>query len=394
MNRVLCITLILLLAAGCQSVAKQKTQKQTATDQWNAARASVLYSLAQDQYATGNFDKCRESLDDALKLQPNSAKLRILSGKLAIEQGQLDVAEKELALARAADPTNAEADYLAGVVAQRWQQLDRAYEFYTAASDKAPAELAYLLARAETLVSLDRSEEALKLLEEKVVFFEHSSAIRQAVGQLLVQHGRYEEASKMLRQATILSPDDLGLREQLGMAMFYANNYREAGDVLARVIDHEKYADRADLLLAMGECRLQTGQLREARGLLLKASERMPWNPTVWLSLSKASMELEDHDRAELAIRKALALDPASSQAYLMQGYLRLKQNRLPNALVAFRKASALDGGDTVSLCMIGYVLEKQGRPDEAMQFYARALQIQPKDELASRLMASVQIGE
>ena len=43
---------------------------------------------------------------------------------------------------------------------------------------------------------------------------------------------------------------------------------------------------------------------------------------------------------------------------------------------------------------MIGYVLEKQGRPDEAMQFYARALQIQPKDELASRLMASVQIGE
>ena len=39
---------------------------------------------------------------------------------------------------------------------------------------------------------------------------------------------------------------------------------------------------------------------------------------------------------------------------------------------------------------MIGYVYEKIGRNDEAMQCYAKALKINPGDELATQLMASV----
>jgi len=77
---------------------------------------------------------------DALKIDPTNASLRVLSGKLAIEQGQLELAQNELELARKYSPNDPEAYYLAGVVCQRWQKPDRAYEFYTAASDKAPFE--------------------------------------------------------------------------------------------------------------------------------------------------------------------------------------------------------------------------------------------------------------
>src|SRR5690349_8169529 len=87
------------LAGGCAG-NKKETSKQAAGQRWNAARAGVLLTLARDQYASGNFDKCRKTLDDALKLDPENPQLHLLSAKLSIEQGQLELAERELLLVR------------------------------------------------------------------------------------------------------------------------------------------------------------------------------------------------------------------------------------------------------------------------------------------------------
>ena len=75
-------------------------------------------------------------------------------------------------------------------------------------------------------------------------------------------------------------------------------------------------------------------------------------------------------------------------------GYVRLRQDKDSEALAAFRKASALDPNDPVSLCMIGYVLEHTGRSAEAMPYYAQALRLSPNDDLATLLMANVDIAE
>src|SRR5437763_1809102 len=88
--------LVAAASAGCSSQHKQ-TQREQALTQWNGARASVLGGLARDQYNSGNFEKCRLTLDEALKLEPKNAQLHVLSAKLAIEQGQLEFAERALA---------------------------------------------------------------------------------------------------------------------------------------------------------------------------------------------------------------------------------------------------------------------------------------------------------
>ena len=56
--------------------------------------------------------------------------------------------------ARKLNPKDPEADYLSGVVDQRWQKPELALGFYSAASDKEPGELAYIMAKAEMLVAL------------------------------------------------------------------------------------------------------------------------------------------------------------------------------------------------------------------------------------------------
>jgi hypothetical protein len=43
---------------------------------------------------------------------------------------------------------------------------------------------------------------------------------------------------------------------------------------------------------------------------------------------------------------------------------------------------------------MIGYVLEKSGKAREALGFYAQALKLKPHDEMATRLMADLQLHQ
>src|SRR5688500_17844684 len=265
-----------LLMGGCAENPKKQTIKQKAEAQWNGARSSVMVSLAQYQYKSGNFDKARQTIDDAIKLSPEAAPLRVLSARIAIEQGQLERADQELAVARKLSPNDAEAHYLSGVVCQRWQKTEAACDFYQAAVDKAPAELAYLMAKSEMLVTMDRSDEALALLEARVVFFEHSAGIRDAVARLLVGKGKYREAVERFRQATILMPDEPSFREGLGLAQYYAKQYKESAEVLGVIVKLDAYSERADLRIALGDSQLQIGKPREARENLEVAARLQP----------------------------------------------------------------------------------------------------------------------
>ncbi|HEY7115416.1 MAG TPA: tetratricopeptide repeat protein [Tepidisphaeraceae bacterium] len=386
-----------LVLAGCASPGQKSPAEQAkaeAQKQWAGARANVLGGMAKEQYDSGNFDKCRETLGQALKMDPENAPLRVLSARLAIEQSNLELADQELIVARRLDPKNAEADYLSGVVCQRWQRPQEAYDYYRSASEKQPAELAYLMAQAEMLVNLNRADDALALLQAKVVFFEYSGAIRDAVGQILMQKGKYSEAVDILHQASILATDDITIREHLALAYLRNKQYREAADTLGRLVKDDRYAKRADLYLALGECQLNLNKARDARDSFQTASQLNPNQASAWLALGKVALQLNDPGRAEMSLKRSLTIDPASSEANLLLGYARLRQKKLDEALACFRKASALDTNDTVSICMIGYVLEKQGKSTQALQFYAQALKIKPGDEMATRLMAQVQIDQ
>jgi tetratricopeptide (TPR) repeat protein len=380
---------MLALAVGCNSAPK-KTQKQEVTEQWNRTRAKVMYGLARDQYSTGNFDTSRQTTAEALRLDPENETLHLLSARLAIEGGQLEVASRELEQARKLNPKDAEADYLSGVVAQRWQKTPEALEFYAAAVQKNSDELAYLLAQSEMLIALERQEEALHLLQDKVVYFENSAVIRDAVGQLLVESRKYKEAADILRQASVLDSGDMTIREHLAFALYFAHNYRDAIEPFQQVLKTVPSGKRGDLWVALGQSQLESGLTRDARRSFETASQIDPQSPSVNLAQARVAMAQNDYARAEIALKRALSLDPARSETRLLMGYLRLKQGKVQDALSSFQRASALDSSDTVSLCMVGYSLQQLGRHDEAIRYYAQALKIKPGDEMAARMMASL----
>ena len=381
-----------LCLTGCVSdQPKPKTPTEEATAKWNKTRASVMYGLARDQFNGGELDTAEKTASDALAMDPDNVPLRVLGARIAIEQNRLDIADRQLSEAHRLDPNNAEVNYYAGLVAQRWQKYDAALQDYAAANAQQPTELAYLMARAEMLVKLDRSPEALEILKTKVPYFEDSAALRDAVGQLLVQQKRYTEAADMFRRASVLASDDLSIRERLALASFQAGESADCIAVLTPLLAKPAYTSRADLLIVLGESQLQTNQTLSARDSFKQATEIDPSMARGWLGLTKASLLFNDLRRADIASRKALCLEPDAAEAHVAVGYVKLKENALDEALEQFKLAAAVAPKDSVSLCMIGYVLEQQGKHDEALGYYGRALNVAPQDPLARHLMASAQ---
>jgi cytochrome c-type biogenesis protein CcmH/NrfG len=156
----------------------------------------------------------------------------------------------------------------------------------------------------------------------------------------------------------------------------------------------EKCQKRPELFLAQGECLMQMKKFADARGCFENAVQLAPSNAQALTSLAKAALELNDLRRADIAVRKAMALDGQSSEVYLLCGYVRLRESKDKEALAAFQRASQLDHSDTVSLCMVGYVLEKHGKGQQAMEYYGRALKLKPDDEMARQMMASIDAND
>lgn len=386
---------VVAATSGCDSAPKKDpTQKEAAVKQWNQARAGVMHSLATDQFKTGNFDKARATVDEAMGIDPDNVPLRILSAQISIEQNRLDLADKQLAEALKRDEKNAEALYLSGVVAQRWQKMEQALDYYVRASDAQPAELAYLLARAEMLVMLDRRPEAMSAVKDKLIYFEHSAALRDAVGQFYMNQRQYAEAADMFRQASVLASDDLGIRERLASAQFYSSDYPAAADTLGRLLATDAYRDRAELHIMLGESRLHLRQNVEARQSFTTATEVNPASVPAWIGLGKSALAMNDLRRADGAVRRVISLAPENADAHLMLGYLRMKQERFEDAIRAFESASRLDPTDSVGLCMIGHLYETRGNANEALHWYGKALQVNPRDTMALRMMATAQLGE
>jgi Tfp pilus assembly protein PilF len=387
--QIVSMLLAVTLLTACQQ-NKTPNPSEAAKAQWNTTRADVMFSLATDQYNNGDFDRARQTVDDAQRMDAKNAPLRILSAQLAIEQGQLDVADRELAVARTIDPKNPKAFYLSGVVYQRWEQPAKARDFYSTACDLDPGEQKYLLAKSEMLVDMDRADDALALLQAKVVFFENSPAIRDEVGLLLEQKNRWPDAADMFRRATILSPDDLTMREHLAGALFHLGEYADAAEALERVLADPRDQKRSDLYLMQGECRMNLNRVGDARESFTTAADLDPTSPLPLIELAKASIALGDTIRAEADLRRATTAGGDEADISLLRGYVRLREGRLDEAMAAFSRASVLRPDDPVSVCMMGYVQQKKGQLPVALGYYQQALKIKPTDELAGHLLAGL----
>ncbi len=388
----LTLGLALLGATGCGAVEKNHDQSVNAANQrWRELRTGLMVQMAQRQFDTGDLDQSQKSLNDAINTDPTNHQLYLLAGRIQLERGQLEAAYNLFDVTLQHEPNTPEAYYYQGIIKQRWQKFDDALDRYTKAYELRTTDPAFLLAVCETLVALDRPEEALAKLQSRADYFDQNAGIPMAMGQIHMLLGQPKEAAELLYKASLMRPEDLQLRESLATAQLAAGLHQRAAGTLQRLLDDAAFADRADLKLMLATALLAQGKNGEAKAIYVKMTRDNPDNSETWIRLGEVCWSMQDISGASLAANRAMAVAPRRYEGYLLAGMVAQNRGQLEEALKALDRAAELAPQAASPLILRGLALEQAGRDTAAAQSYAQALQRQPEDAQARQLLARLE---
>lgn len=399
------IALSAMLLGGC--AGKNKTVKEwrgEANNRWLAMRSGMMLDMAQQAFDTGDLDRAEKELNQALALDPGNDRLQTLGGRIALERGRLEKAYHHFELAIKVDtpeedeledgvkPTNADARYFQAVVLQRWKRFDDALQRYTEAYEIKPDQPNLLMARCEMLVELERTDEAIDLLNEKLGYFDQSAGIRAMLGHIHMLQDRPDTAASYFTQASMLDPENLKIQEELTRAQFAAGQYREAAKNVVKLRQHPDLAQRVDLRRLEAQAYLKMGRTIDARRIYLDLTRTPDVSATDWITLGQMAWKDQDPGGALSAATRAIKLDPKRHEAYILAGMVWQKRGNVDEALRNFDLAADHAPDNAVPLILRGIALQKDGRTAAAADAYTQALQRQPGDTRALKLLKSVAV--
>ncbi len=377
-----------LLLVGCQDTLVE--EKADAKNRWLELRSSMMLDMAKQQFNAGDLTQAEKSVKDGLSIDSRHAGLHVLAGRISLEQSKLERAYHLFNAAIELEPKSAEAYYYQGLVMQRWQRYDSSLEFYQQAYDNEPDNPAYLLAVAETLVELDRVDQAIDLLESKRQYFDQNAGVRAAIGHLYYMKGKPGLAADNFHEATLLEPDSIRFQEQYAFSLAAAEKHEQAIDVLTNILDNPKHKDRTDLKRALASAYQYTGNVKQAHAVLIQVARGPDSDVSDWIKLGELSYQQNELGGALQAASKVMNLAPNRHEGYLLAGMVWQKRGNLNNALQMFDRAAAVAPARTEPLILRGLSLQKAGRFTAAAQAYKQALKRQPNDTRAEKLLAAV----
>ena len=123
---------------------------------------------------------------------------------------------------------------------------------------------------------------------------------------------------------------------------------------------------------------LQAGHVAEAKEIFEGLSRDARRDPDVWHLLGACHCMLGDDKQGEVFARKAVALMPSFSGAWVNLGSALLGQHKLSEAESALREAIKRAPTDAQAHSNLGNVYREMKKTDEAEKCYREALRLQP----------------
>jgi arylsulfatase A-like enzyme/Tfp pilus assembly protein PilF len=200
---------------------------------------------------------------------------------------------------------------------------------------------------------------------------------------------RPDETRELQRLLAALRADDRGAspsreraetREQLRSLGYLSGgaarkeHYTEADDP-KRLIDIDRQIDEV-------VSTYQQGDLRRAIALGERVVERRPDMPLSLVHLAFLYNEAGDHQRAAVAIRRALALNPAADDVAALAGAYLTEAGLAGEAVKRLAPYVAAPQPDVDVLIAYGVALASSGRSREALEAFDRARSLDPSNGL------------
>jgi tetratricopeptide (TPR) repeat protein len=207
--------------------------------------------------------------------------------------------------------------------------------------------------------------------------------LRQAYilkGDNLDRVGRSDEALGVYQLGVKLFPKNVDLLTRQAGLLHRTGLDEQAQPLFLKALEYEPRHFGAHLGLA--EINHTLGFLDRSASHYEAALETLDERASVWRDYAETLLAQRDWTTADLALRRALTLEPANPEGRVLLGFARRAQGDLPGALIALDEALARGAGVGAKRAKALWLIEL-GRPSAALTVADEILRESPGDAAA-----------
>ncbi|HHJ10011.1 MAG TPA: tetratricopeptide repeat protein [Bacteroidetes bacterium] len=268
-------------------------------------------------------------------------------------------------------------------------QLEKAGQTIKLALHQHPGALTIRLRKADLLVSLEKYEKALELLNLLAHLDSQNYEVFLLRGLALIHLGRKNEAIRDFDTSLSLGDEMSGdIAYQIGNELEIAGMYEEA--LIYMIKAYEENPDDVLVLLDMGLIYQQLGMNDDALRVYRDFLEEEPFDVTAWGNLGRLYLRMERYEEALEAFEYLLAIQDNNPEGLFYKGRTLMQMERFREAEEEFRIYVSQSPHDVEGMINLGICYRQTGEYGRALSWYKMAVEESPDNPLPYFLIAKV----
>ncbi len=449
MKKILFLVLISFFSVyGCSSsedkAAEYYQKAITYFDQGEYAKASVelknalkinpnyadaYYSLGLIQEKNKNWKGMHNNMLNAVKFNPQHTEAILALAKLFLLSGEVEKSKEKLNEALSIEADNVNAQILQAAIAYKEQDKSKALDLITKVLKNNPNNIDAL----QLYVSMALPEKQFKQIQQAIELVQRNEKNEKVLDLLTIQlnavQGKQAEVVKSFYSLIYKEPENLSYRQALALYFLRMNEQNKAAQVLREsvqdnpdnttaklmlvnflsqqdvktaITELEKQIETSSdednkLKLALAELYQQQGKKEDALVLyntILQSSEQEGEKILVKNSMTRLALSSQNVDEARTLINEVLAEEPNNSDALLYRALIKLSDKEYESAITDLRVVLRNKPTDekTLELLAAAYALNKS--EDLATETIVKILEINPLNIRAANQYAMLNLKE
>lgn len=304
-----------------------------------------------------------------------SIKEALERGVQAHQNGNRQGANRYYSAILKSQPHHPEANHNMGVLCYEIGKYQQALNFFKVALTAMPNTEQYWLSYIDTLISLDRIDDAMKALE----LANNRGLTGAGFNKLKRKLNSASYQFKSIRQSTN-TPDPAQNQSQHLINLYNGGMLQDALTLSGKLVrDYPRSAVlfniRGHILHALNEYELSVESYK-------KAISVMPDQADAYSNMSASLNKLGKYDEAELACRKAISLTPDLAESYNNLGNSLQARSFFADAAEAYRKALSIQPAMISTYSNLASVLTDMGEFHNAIEICKEAISMQPDNKI------------
>ena len=290
--------------------------------------------------------------------------------------GYVARAEELCRAALAAEPDNADAAHLLGIIAHQSGKLGEAIEHVGRAAGLAPDQPLYHANLGEMCRLAGRIDEAVSHGRRAVALKPDYPEALSNLGIAHYDQGQYDQSIGCYDRALALQPDYVEAHSNRGNTLRALKRLTEAEAAHRRAI--ELRPGFAAGWNNLGTTLRDLKRPEEAERAYRIALADLPNDPETLDNVALAVKDLDRLDEAAELLRRALAIEARSDKIHVHYASVLIDQKKVDEAAAAAEHAVALNPDNHDAFNLMGRVAFERGALDKAIAHFRRALEIKP----------------